>query len=263
MLIFIRQQMQNMRIFSAEVPFSSNKQTCNKHTNKYNWREMPQVSFLSRQNYMYATRLLLKQKYAYVCRDKYLWQKFKTHFFFFEASIHTPQTLIFEGRSFHNSGFSSEGSIYFCVRTTPALVRRMVSIEVLILCIARVMIIIFIVRLATNVSVPFASGWTHLWLLRFNLCANNNNNKQAKAKQQHQHHNQQQQQQQQQEPRCREIAFNPFIATACTIYWLKISHINASKQYIWWSYHKSIFNNVHFDRSPFTSKFIRKGEKPA
>ena len=73
----------------------------------------------------------------------------------------------------------------------------------------------------------------------------------------------QQQQQQQHEPKCREIAFNPLTATACQICWLKTAHINASKQYIWWTYHKSTFNTVHFDSSRFTCTFMRKGENPA
>ena len=75
-----------------------------------------------------------------------------------EAYIHNIQTKIFEGRSFHHSGFSSEGSIYLCLQYSSADTPDDFCRGFNNMCIARVKIIIFIVRLATNVSVPFAAG---------------------------------------------------------------------------------------------------------
>ena len=43
---------------------------------------------------------------------------------------------------------------------------------------------------------------------------------------------------------------NPFTAPACKISGLKRAHIHACKQYIWWSYNKSTFNTVHFNKNP-------------
>ena len=54
------------------------------------------------------------------------------------------------------------------------------------------------------------------------------------------------------------IMVNPFTATACKISRLKNPHIHASKQCICWSYNKSSFNTVHFDRSPFTCSSERQ-----
>ena len=54
--------------------------------------------------------------------------------------------------------------------------------------------------------------------------------------------------------------FNPFTAPACKISRLKSAHIHACKQYIWWSYTKSTFNTVHFDRNLFPCSY-EGGEK--
>ena len=45
---------------------------------------------------------------------------------------------------------------------------------------------------------------------------------------------------------------NPFTAPPCKISRLKSAHMHACKQYIWWSYNKSTFSPVHFDRILFT-----------
>ena len=47
------------------------------------------------------------------------------------------------------------------------------------------------------------------------------------------------------------LVINPFNATACKICGLKSAHMHARKQYIRWSYNKSTFNTVRFDRNPF------------
>ena len=48
------------------------------------------------------------------------------------------------------------------------------------------------------------------------------------------------------------VAFiNPFTVIACKTSSLKSAHIHTSKQYNWWSYNKSTFSTVHFDRNSF------------
>ena len=56
-------------------------------------------------------------------------------------------------------------------------------------------------------------------------------------------------------------SFNPFTAPAWKMSALKSVHIHACRQYIWWSYNKSSFDTVHFDRNHFTCSC--KGEKKA
>ena len=53
-------------------------------------------------------------------------------------------------------------------------------------------------------------------------------------------------------------SINPFTAPACKISGLKSAHIHPCKQHIWWSYKKSTFNPVHFERSPLTCSFEGK-----
>ena len=47
-----------------------------------------------------------------------------------------------------------------------------------------------------------------------------------------------------------QIYLNPFTVPALTISGLKSAHIHPCKQYIRWSYKKSTFVTVHFDRNP-------------
>ena len=56
------------------------------------------------------------------------------------------------------------------------------------------------------------------------------------------------------------FCFNPFAAPACKISGLKMAHIHACKQYIWWSCNKSTFNTVHFGRNPLTCSWDEGGK---
>ena len=48
---------------------------------------------------------------------------------------------------------------------------------------------------------------------------------------------------------CLQLGVNPFTAPGRKISGLKSAHIHSCKQYIGWSYNKSTFSVVHFDRA--------------